>query len=389
MTRSTWCGCILAGGEGTRLRPLTAKMCKPMVPVCNRPMALYAIDHLRFAGIKKIVVIVKHLGDLLRKQIEDYWTPEAQKKAGIEIFIPNVNSEGTADAVRKTKEFYDADNFVVSMADIVTNLPMKQFMEYHEEKKAYATVSMKYIDQMATKYGNTLLDNNNRIIRFLEKPSSEEIYLSALTGGSSEILPIINTGIYCFKKDLIKDVIDSTQMMDFGMEIFPYLLENGYDLFGFLPENSYYWLDIGNPLTYMWSNWDMLRLYGWPISPPGVRQGDLTHIWYENNEKPPVVHADTVVFGKNNKYGQNVRVEALSSIGSNCVIGNNVVLDGAIVWDNVKIGNNVKIIQSVVANDVEIGDNVVIKSESVIGPNCKISAGKILDSKTLKEDSKI
>ena len=268
---------------------------------------------------------------------------------------------------------------------------MKQFMEFHEAKGGYATVSMKYIDSMATKYGNTLLDENKKIIRFLEKPSSEEIYLSALTGASS-VLPIINTGIYCFKTELLK-LMAETNLMDFGSEVFPYLLENNmnheYDLYGFLPEQNYYWLDIGNPLTYLWANWDMLRLYGWPISPLGERQGDNSHVWYLDNEKPNVPHADHVCFGKNNTFGNNVRVEALSSIGSNVTIGDNVLLDRAIIWDNVKIGNNVQIIASAIANNVEIGDDCIIKSESIIGPDSKISSGTILDAKTINEDSEI
>ena len=87
--------------------------------------------------------------------------------------------------MRKVAHLIDSDNFVVSMADIVTNFPMREFMEFHERKNAQATVSMKLIEEMASKYGNALIDDDSRIIQFLEKPSSEEIYISALTGGTS------------------------------------------------------------------------------------------------------------------------------------------------------------------------------------------------------------
>ena len=142
-----WSAVILAGGIGSRLNPLTAKICKPMVPLCNRPMVDYAIDHLRYAGIKKIIIVVKHFGNELRDQINSTWTKEICEKLGIEILIPKVNSMGTADAVRKVADLITSENFVVSMADIVTNLPMTKFMEYHLRKKAkaQATVSMKRI----------------------------------------------------------------------------------------------------------------------------------------------------------------------------------------------------------------------------------------------------
>jgi NDP-sugar pyrophosphorylase family protein len=375
-----WCAVVLAGGMGERLRPLTAKICKPMVPVANRPMVDYAIDHLRYAGIKKIIIIVKHLGDELRSLIQAHWPPELQKQLGIEILVPKVDSKGTADAVRKVAQSIDTDNFVVSMADIVTNMHMRKFMEFHEAKNAQSTVSMKRIEQMATKYGNTLLDENARIIRFLEKPTSEEIYLSALSGGAREYLPIVNTGIYCFKKEILKVITEST-MMDFGSEIFPYLLENHYELYGYVED--YYWLDVGNPLTYLWANWDILRLYGWPIEPLGIRQGQNSLVWYLDNQQlpPQVSHGDNICIGKNNSYGQNVRIHQLSAIGSNCVFGNDVFIDRSVIWDNVRVGKSVQIIASVISNGVEVGDNCVIKSETVIGPNAKIPPNTILDSK--------
>lgn len=395
---SSWSAVILAGGLGSRLNPLTAKICKPMVPVGNKPMVDYAIDHLRYAGIKKIIIVVKHLGDKLRDLIENTWNSEVQRNLDIEVLVPHVDSKGTADAVRKVSDMIETENFVVSMADIVTNLPMREFMSYHEQKNSQATVSMKRIEEMATKYGNTLLDEQGRIIRFLEKPSSEEIYLSALTGGSTEPLPIINTGIYCFKREIL-DLLDSTNFMDFGKDVFPYLLENHYRLYGFVQD--YYWLDVGNPTTYLWSNWDVLRLYGYPISPAGIRQGNR-HVWYGEKkvgeregvgvvdgvvEKPSVSHDDLVCFGINNQFGENCHVHELSVIGSNTKFGNKVQISRSVIWDNCTVGDNVTIDQSVIADGCVIGKNVIIRSNTIIGPNTTISDGVILDAKIIKEDS--
>lgn len=381
-----WSAVILAGGLGSRLNPLTEKICKPMVPVANKPMVDYAIDHLRYAGIKKIIIVVKHMGELLRQLIKSTWTPEICQEYGIEVLVPKVDSKGTADAVRKVANMLDSTHFVVSMADIVTNLPMKDFMEYHESKNAFATVSMKRIEEMATKYGNTLLNEDNRIIRFLEKPSSEEIYLSALMGGAKETLPIINTGIYCFKHELL-DVLKQTDYMDFGHDVFPYLLENKYDLYGFV--RKYYWLDVGNPTTYLWANWDMLRLYGYPIEPFGIRQKN-SHIWYHPKDLHPNnnQHKNHVCFGCANQFGENTTIEELVVIGSRCSFGNNVKISRSVIWDNCMIGNNVQIDNSVIANGVEIADGCIIRSNTIIGPNVKVlTPNTILDAKVLTADT--
>ncbi len=390
MTKSkkeNWSAVILAGGLGSRLMPLTTNICKPMVSVTNCPMIEYAIEHLRYAGIKRIVVCVKKFGEKLRAQIKEFWPQERQDELGVEILIPNLDSKGTADAVRLAGDLIKTEHFIVSMADIVTNLPLEKFMAFHEKKDAYATISMKKIEQMATKYGNTLIDRDGKIIRFLEKPSSEEIYLSALTGGTSASLPIINTGIYCFKRDLI-EFLKGNDFMDFGHEVFPFLLENKYALYGFVED--YYWLDIGNPQTYLWANWDMLRLYGWPVTPYGKRQ-DSKHLWFIDSEKPPehVKLGNNIEIGKNNTYGNNVHLKDLVSIGSNCTFGSNILIDRSVVWDNVVIGDNCRIENTIICNDCVIGDDCTIKSDTVIGPECEISPGTVLDSKTIEADKNI
>ncbi len=385
VSNEEWCAVILAGGLGTRLAPLTTYICKPMVPVTNKPMVDYAIDHLRYAGIKHIIIVVKHLGDELRALIQSTWTDEVCKKLGIKIDVPKVDSLGTADAVRKVYDLIDTPQFVVSMADIITNLPMEQFMKFHKEKNAQATVSMKHIDQYATKYGNTILGPDAKIKLFMEKPDPEEIYISSLIE-SHELLPIINTGIYCFKKE-IADLLMDTDLMDFGSEVFPYLLENKYDLYGFVED--YYWMDIGNPLTYLWANWDMLRLYGWPIQPAGIRI-EQKHLWTATGKVPEGIDlAKEICIGDNFKYGKNCKVNELTTIGKNVTIGDNVVLERCVIWDNVKIGSNCKIVNSIICNNVEISDNVTVQSESVIGPNCKISKNLVLDAKTVKAESKL
>ena len=170
-----WCGVILAGGKGTRLMPLTWNMPKPMIKIANKPMVHYAIDLLRYAGIKKIIIVVRHLGEQIIDYIEKIdWGIEW----GLEIRIPNVDSLDTADALRKVSDLIDCENIIISMADIITNINMKEFMDFSMKKNAFGSISLLSSDQ-PKQFGVIVLNGNHRIRGFLEKPRPDELYLSS------------------------------------------------------------------------------------------------------------------------------------------------------------------------------------------------------------------
>jgi NDP-sugar pyrophosphorylase family protein len=277
------------------------------------------------------------------------------------------------------------------MSDIITNLPLKSFKDYHLSKKADATISMKMIDEYATKYGNTILDNNGKIQLFLEKPSAQEIYLSSLAGTwNQEILPIINTGMYCFKKETAKECIMDTNFMDFGKEIFPFLLENKFNLYGFIPKSNYYWMDIGNPKTYLWANWDILREYGWPLKPEGDDHSkNKIYTKDELNFPPSSKIKSRVCLGRNIQFGENILIDSLTVIGNNVKIGNGTIINKSVIWDNVEIGEKCIIDESVIADGCKIADNVTIRSESILGPDVYVNKGLLLDSSTISSKKEV
>ena len=164
MTRD-WSAIILAGGKGSRLMPLTSQIPKPLVKVTNKPMVDYSIAHLIYAGIKHIVLALAYMGDTLKEYLEKEWT--ADRLGDVELEYEIQESLGTADAYRMLTESVDSENVVCSMADIVTNLPMKDFMNFHEEKGGIATISMKTVESHTSQYGVVLLDNNRKIYLFL------------------------------------------------------------------------------------------------------------------------------------------------------------------------------------------------------------------------------
>jgi len=373
-----WSAVVLAGGKGARLMPLTSQVPKPLVKVTNKPMIDYSIAHLIYADIKHIIVALAYQGEKLKKYVESTWTSDKLGDVELECIIQE--SAGTADAYRLLTDSIDSEKVVVSMADIITNLPMKDFMNFHSEKGGIATISMKPVESHTSQYGVVLLDDNRKIYLFLEKPVPTELYLSSMAQRADLFLHtnVINTGIYAFNKN-IENILHETGLMDFGGEIFPYLLENEYDLYGFV--RDYYWMDCGNVQTYKWANWDILRKYTWPVTPNGEEydgifvMGIIVSGMDITIEKP-------AAFGEHVKVNNKVKIKELSSIGNYVVIGEESVIEKSIIWDNVKIGAGCYISDSIICNDCELGENVVLE-RALIAPNCKISSDSQIRDKTI------
>lgn len=379
-----WSAIILAGGRGTRLLPLTSLIPKPLVKVTNKPMVDYSIAHLIYADIKHIVLALAYMGKELKEYIEKTWTPD--KLGDVELECMVQESNGTADAYRLLQDKIDSENIVVSMADIVTNLPMKEFMDFHKEKGGISTISMKTSESHTSEYGVVLLDNNRKIYLFLEKPAPMELYLSSMAQRTDLFLHtnVINTGIYCFKKE-ISEILHETNLMDFGSEVFPYLLENFYNLYGFV--KNYYWLDCGNAQTYLWANWDLLRKYSWPITPNGEEYDGIFVMGFINSGQNVSIEKPTC-FGENVDLFNRVSIKPLTSIGNRVKIGEDTIIEKSVIWDDVNIGAGCHIDGSIVCNNCEIGENVVLHN-AIVAPNSKISGDTQIRDTTLDLGSNI
>lgn len=374
-----WSAIILAGGKGKRLMPLTSLIPKPLVKVTNVPMVDYAIAHLVYADIKHIVLALAYQGEILKDYIEKTWTPD--RLGDVELECKIQDSKGTADAYKLLMDHVDSEKVVVSMADIVTNLPMKDFMEFHSEKGGLATISMKTVESHTSQYGVVLLDKNRKIYLFLEKPAPMELYVSSMAQRADLFLHtnIINTGIYCFNKE-IGNILHESGLMDFGGEVFPYLLENQYDLYGFV--RNYYWMDAGNSTTYLWSNWDLLRKYAWPILPDGVEY-DGIYVKGVISSGQNIIIDKPACFGEFVQLENRVKIKELCSLGQNVIIGEDSKIEKSVLWDDIKIGAGCIITESIICNNCEIGDNVVLE-RSIVAPNCKISSNSQLRDQTLE-----
>ncbi len=381
---SEWSAIILAGGIGERLKPLTSVIPKPLVKVTNKPMIDYAIAHAKYAGIKHIIISLAHGGNLLKNHLDKEWTKD--KLEDVELEYPILDSEGTADAIRKIQDYVRSEKFIVSMGDIVTNLPLKEFMDYHSEKQGISTISMKTVATHTTQYGVVLLDKDRKIYLFLEKPMPTELYVSSMAQRTDLYLHtnIINTGIYAFNAQII-DVLENQPLMDFGGEVFPYLLQNNYDLYGYV--ENYYWLDVGNPQTYLWANWDLLRKYSWPITPNGKEYDEIWVSFIIDSGENVKIQKKTC-FGEKVILKQNVQIKELTSIGTEVVVGEDTIIEKSVIWDNVNIGAGCKISSSIICDNCTIGNNVVLDNV-ILAPNSKISDDQTISDKTFELGSEI
>lgn len=367
---------VLAGGLGTRLSPLTKYRPKPLVPIGNYSMLDWNFFVLASNGIKKAIVVVNYLGDQIREHIEKI---TSKLHPDMEIIIPNVTSNGTADALKVVADKVESDNFFVTMSDIVTNINLKEMAQYHVRKKGIATISVKPVVNIPRQFGVILTDEQAKIIRFLEKPSPEELYLTKRIVQRSQTFNyqanLINSGIYCFRNDILDILNGPTELLDFGKNVFPYLLKNKLGIYSFKSDDEYYWQDCGRPEQLLDTNLEVLQRGNMPYAPKGTEQNGS---WFGVNCKfEKVAIKKPVAIGNNVeiKHGSNIH---LSSINDQCIIGKNNYVSGSLIWENVHSGNNVTIKNSIISDNVTIGDDCVIVDETVIPPGFKVPAGSFI-----------
>ncbi|GAH66004.1 unnamed protein product, partial [marine sediment metagenome] len=231
---------ILAGGEATRLRPLTYNTAKIMVPVLNNPLLEHLINYLKKHSIVDIIIA---LGKQV-EQIQSYFGDG--NKFGVKItYSAEDFPMGTAGAVKNAERFLD-EPFIVFNGDIFTDIDLTAMMDLHCEKKASASIALTPVDD-PTIYGVVETDAGNRVKRFVEKPSWDEVTTN-----------MINAGIYILEPSILSYVAPNVFSM-FERDVFPLLLEKGEAIYGYPSEA--YWIDIGTPEKYLRLNHDLLQRY--------------------------------------------------------------------------------------------------------------------------------
>jgi mannose-1-phosphate guanylyltransferase / phosphomannomutase len=366
---------LMAGGSGTRLRPLTCDLPKPMVPILNRPIAEHIVNLLKRNGIDEIIATLHYLPDVMRNYFQDGRDFGVQMTYAVEEDQPL----GTAGCVKNIAELL-TDTFLVISGDSVTDFDLQAALAFHKQKGSKATLVLTRVPN-PIEFGVVITDGENRIQRFLEKPSTSEIFSDT-----------VNTGTYILEPEVL-DYLPANQESDFSKDLFPLLLDKGEPMYGYVAEG--YWCDVGHLEAYREAQYDALHRkvvidYAYPETSPGVWIGDNTQI------DPTVEIHPPVLIGKNCRIGPRTVLEPGTVIGDNVTIGSDADLKRPIVWNGAIVGDEVHLRACSIARGARVDrrshvlEGAVIGPLSTVGEEAQISPGvRVWPSKQIESGARL
>ena len=348
----------MAGGEGSRLRPLTSGVPKPLVPVVGKPVMEHILRLLRKHGITDVVVTLQYLGSAIR----DYFGDGSD--FGVDItYVVEDSPLGTAGSVKNAQEFLD-EPFIVISGDAMTDIDLTKVMQYHEEKGAAATIVLTSVPN-PLEFGVVITNPDGTINRFLEKPSWGEVFSDQ-----------VNTGIYVIEPKVL-DMMPPARVVDWSSDVFPKMLANALPLYGCLAPG--YWCDIGNIQTYYQANWDALEGRV-DVEIAGERR--YGNVWIgENVEIGYDVRIDGPAYiGNECKLKAGVFINGPACVGNFSVIDENTKVSNSIIWTYSYIGENSRLRQAIVCRHVTIKNGCLLEEGSVIGDDVVVGEGSTIDA---------
>ncbi|WP_227764952.1 mannose-1-phosphate guanyltransferase [Zhaonella formicivorans] len=360
---------IMAGGEGSRLRPLTCGRPKPLVPVANRPVMEYAVELLKRCGITEIGVTLQYLPEA----IQDWFGDGSQFGVELRYFVEE-KPLGTAGSVKNAQEFLD-ETFLVVSGDALTDLNLLEAVKFHRDRGALATLVLTAVDT-PLEYGVVLTFPDGRIEKFLEKPGWGEVFSDQ-----------VNTGIYVLEPEVLGYIPEGT-MYDFSKDLFPKLLRENRPLYGCVLPG--YWCDIGNLQQYQQAHYDILdgRV---AVDLKATYQGDGIWLGKGVDLSPGARLRGPLILGDYVKVGPGATIDSYTVIGNNCKVGEGASLKKAVLWDGVYLANFTEVRGAVLCNRVilkaksqvyegaVIGDETSVAENSVIKPEVKVWPHKQLN----------
>lgn len=333
---------ILAAGKGTRVRPITTVIPKPMIPILQKPVMEFLVELLRQHGFNEIMVNVSHLAN----EIENYFRDG--KRFGVDIAysfegrieegVPIGEALGSAGGMKKIQDFYPFfdDTFVVLCGDALIDLDLTAAVKWHKEKGAIATIVMKSVaKENVSSYGVVVTDESGKIKAFQEKPKVED----ALSTD-------INTGIYIFEPEVL-DYIPSGTEYDIGSQLFPKLVEIGAPFYGI--SMDFQWVDIGKVPDY----WRAIR---------GVLLGEIKRIKIPGKEVFPGIYTGLnvavnwdkvditgpVYIGAMTRIEDGVKITGPAAIAQNCWLCKGATVSNSVIFEYSRLGSTVKLVDKLV-----------------------------------------
>jgi len=329
---------LLAGGLGTRLRPLTEHWPKPMALVANKPWLKHVVLQLKDEGIRDIVIAIKHASDI----IQEYFGDGSRWGVRIEYSLEETLL-GTAGAIKHAEKLL-GDRFVVLNADIIQKTSIRRLAEFHEKTGALATIGLTEAED-PSHYGVVEQTGDGRVLRFVEKPPKHEAPSNR-----------INAGIYVMEKEALA-YIPPNREVSIERETFPRLIDTDRGVYGLLLDG--YWLDMGTTQRYRKLHRDVLdRTFPLPL--PGKEQGKGIWLGEDVVVGSGVLFVPPVLIGDRVQIGDRSVIGPYTVIGNDCVIGSQVRCTESILWDRCKVHHGAQLNHCIFGFDLELGANYLL-----------------------------
>src|SRR5438132_1110136 len=322
---------ILAGGEGTRLRPLTLRTPKPIVPVANIPFLRYQLELLRRHGIHEVILSLSYQPDKIEALLGD------GSNFGTRIqYVVESAPLGTAGAFKNAESLLSEATLVFN-GDILCELDLGEVIQYHQSRKALATLVLTRVENPSA-YGLVETEKSGKITRFLEKPDADQITCNT-----------INAGTYVLEPEVLRWVPEA-QNYSFERGLFPSLLRDQRSMYAYLSQG--YWIDIGTPQKYLQVHQDILhkRFHPSVELANAMTQADL-------KQSPKIsrnaqIDANTLI-GRGVEVGDDARILS-SSIGENSSIENHATIESSVIWPGAAIGEHARLTGCIVGRACQV-----------------------------------
>lgn len=348
---------VMAGGEGSRLRPLTVGRPKPMAPIVNKPVIGHAFDLLKSHDITDAVVTLRYLASV----IQDFF--QEGSSVGMNLtYAVEETPLGTAGSVKFGARYID-DTFLVISGDALTDFDLRKIVRFHKEKGAMATITLARVPD-PLEYGVIITDEDGHVVQFLEKPGWAEI-----------ISDTVNTGIYVLEPEVL-DLIPDRTNYDFSKQLFPLMLEQKLPIYGCIADG--YWCDVGTIEEYRRANADILN--GRIELPVAIGEHIGGGVWVgEDVEISPSAQLfGPIYLGNHVKIKGDVFINGPSVIRDYTVVDNYTQIERSIVWRNCYIGESCDLRGVVISRQCSIKSQVVGMEGVVIGDNCGLGEGCVI-----------
>ena len=348
---------VMAGGEGTRLRPLTSNQPKPMMPMANRPLMEHVVRGLALHGFDDIVVTVAFLASHIRNYFGD------GSELGVKMrYATEETPLGTAGSVRNAAAELD-DTFVVVSGDVLSDIDLDAVVKAHRSSGALATIALRRVENPVD-FGIVITDADGWVERFLEKPTWGQVFSDT-----------INTGIYVLEPQIL-DLIPEREPVDFSEAVFPAALKRGLAIQGLVVDG--YWEDVGTVDAYHRAHRDVLDRRV-TVDIPGFLLGDGIWLGEGADVDPAAEITGPVIIGDNCRIDAGARIGEYTVLGSNVVVKHDASLSRTVVHDHVYIGPAATLRGCIVGRSADLRRGARAEEGVVLGEECFVGDGAVIN----------